>query len=176
MKTPFDIESTAKVIPILYPVDSTGAAYTTEWICMKNYRKCQFFIVNGAKSSTSNQAVTLKLANDASGTKSAAITSASASTSLTLPYYYQTSSGDTMSKTSVSSSTFNLTKSSDSKVTVIKVDAEKMGTFISSSTTYTADYLALSVGTPGAHADLACVFAILSEPRYGKTTLPTAIT
>jgi len=165
-----------KLVSVLRPIDSTGAAFTTEWISMKNYKHADFVINLGVMTSTSNQAVTLKVANDASGTKSAVITSASAACSLTLPFYYKTSSGDTLAKTSVSSSTFNLTKSSDAKHVIVHVDAAKLGTFTSTSVVYDADYVAISVATPGSHACLAAVDCYLSGPRYASDSNPTAIT
>jgi len=166
----------AKLVPVMRPIDKTGAAFTTEWISMKNYKHADFIINLGAMSSTSNQAVTLKVADNASGTHSAAITSASAATTLTLNEYYKTSSGDTLAKTSVSSSTFNLTKSSDNKYVIVHVDAEKMGQFTSTSVTYDADYVAISVATPGTHACLAAVDCLLTGPRYANQSNPTAIT
>ena len=166
----------AKLVPVMRPIDKTGAAFTTEWISMKNYKHADFIINLGAMTSTSSQAVTLKVADDASGTHSAAITSASAATTLTLDEYYKTSSGDTLTKTSVSSSTFNLTASSDNKYVIVHVDAAKLGKFTSTSVTYDADYVAISVATPGTHACLAAVDCLLTGPRFASQSNPTAIT
>ena len=166
----------AKLIPVMRPIDKTGAAFTTEWISMKNYKHADFIINLGAMTSTSNQAVTLKVADDASGTHSATITSASAATTLTLDEYYKTSSGDTLARTVVSSSTFNLTKSSDNKYVIVHVDAAKLGKFTSTSVTYDADYVAISVATPGTHACLAAVDCLLTGPRFASQSNPTAIT
>lgn len=165
----------AKPVSVMPPKDSTGAAFTTEYINMKHAKRLTFAIHLGSLSSTSNQAVTLKVADDASGTHNKAITSASAACTLTLEKYWKTSSGDTLVKTSVSSSTFNIAKSSGSKMFFIEVDAEKLGTFIQSSVTYNADYVALSVATPGAHACLASVMAFLTDLRYQSDAPPTAI-
>ena len=93
-----------------------------------------------------------------------------------MDYYWKTSSGDTLTKTSVSSSTFNITKSSDAKYFIIPIDAGKLGTFTSSSVSYDADYISLSVGAPGTHACLAAVDCYLTEPRYSQAAPPTAIT
>jgi hypothetical protein len=172
----FSLLENTKIIPVMRPIDKTGAAFTTEWISMKNAEKATFVVNLGVMTSTSNQAVTLKVANDASGTKSKVITSASAACTLELPHYWKTTTGDTLAKTSVTSSTFNLTKSSDAKYVIIEVEAAKMGTFISSSVTYQADYLALSVATPGAHACLAAVDCFLTGLRYQQNVPPTAIT
>lgn len=171
----FSLVENTKIVSVMPPVDKTGAAFTTEYISMKDAKKVTWIVHLGALSSTSNQAVTLKVADDASGTHNAAITSSSVD--LTLPYYHKTSSGDTLAKTSVSSSTFNITKSSDSKLIIIEVDTRrlKLGTFVSTSVTYDADYVALSVATPGAHACLASVIAIVSDLRYASDSPPSAI-
>ena len=170
------IES-VKWVQIQEPKDKTGAAATTEWVSMKNAAQCYFVIQTGAMTSTSNQAVTLYVADDASGTHNKAITSASAQVSLTMPYVWKrTASTDTLVKTTVASSTFNLTKSSDNRTFIIPVDASKMGTFVASSVTYNADYVRINVATPGAHACLMSVYAILVGLRYQEDSPPTAIT
>jgi len=165
-----------KIVPVMRPVDATGGAFATEWISMKDYQAADFVINLGTLTATSTQAVTLKVSYNAAGTKNKAITSASAQCLLTLPFYHKTSSGDTLAKTTVASSTFNITASSDSKYVVVHVDANHMGTFIASSVTYDADYVAISVGTCGTHACLAAVDCYLSKPRYAQALPPTAIT
>jgi hypothetical protein len=173
----FSLIENVKVVPIAYPKDFTGAAMTTEYISMKNYRKATIFVMTGVQTSTSNRAMTLVVADDASGTHHKTITSASAQCTLGLDEYWKAAgAGDTWTRTAVSSSTFNITKSSDSKMIAIEVEASEMGTFVSSSTTYSADYFALSVATPGAHAALAAAWAVLSDPRYASDAPPTAIT
>lgn len=173
----FSLIENAKVVSVMPPKDSTGAAFTTEYISMKNAKRVAWILQTGSMSSTSSQAVTLRVADDASGTHSAAITSASAQATLTLDHYY-VNSGDTYTKTSVSSSTFNLTASSDSKVFIVELDSrvDRLGTFVSGSSTYNADYVALSVATPGAHTCLASVVAIVSDLRYQSDAPPTVIT
>lgn len=171
----FSLIENAKVVSVMHPIDKTGAAFTTEYISMKNAKRIAWIIDVGSLSSTSNQAVKLKVADDASGTHSASVSSSS--TTLTLEEYYK-QSGDTYTKTTVSSSTFNITKSSDSTIFIIELDTRKhnFGTFSSGSTTYNADYVALSVATPGAHACLASVIAIVSDLRYQSDAPPTVIT
>lgn len=173
----FSLVEEAKVVIVQPPKDMTGAAITTEYISMKNAQKCTFVVHTGVMTSTSNQAVTLVVADNASGTHNKAITSAGGAATLTLDKYWKRASGgDTLTKVAVSSSTFNLTKSSDNCTFIIEVDAAKMGTFVASSVTYNADYLALSIATPGAHACLMSVEAILTGLRYAGDAPPTAIT
>jgi hypothetical protein len=168
----FDITENTKLVSVYHPKDRTGAALTTEWISMKNATKATWILDFGTLTSTSNFAVTLAVANDASGTKSATI---GASTDLGLTHYY-TNSGDTYSKTTVSSSTFNVTKSSDSKIFIIEAKAEDMGQFTSTSVTYSADYVRLSAATPGAHACLTSCVCLLTGLRYQQDSPPSAIT
>jgi hypothetical protein len=165
-----------KLVPVMRPIDKTGAAFTTEWISLESYPDADFIINLGVMTSTSAQAVTLKVADDASGTHSAVITDASAQCLLELPFYHKTTTGDTLQKVSVSSSTFNLTTSSDAKYVIVHVDAGHMGTFIDTSVTYDAAYVAISVASPGAHACLANVDCLLSGGRYKSSSPPTAIT
>lgn len=169
----FSLAENCKLVTVYHPKDRTGAALTTEWISMKNAEKATFILDCGTLTSTSNFAVTLAVADDASGTHSATVGS---STDLGFPYYYKNSSGDTTTKTTVSSSTFNVTKSSDSTIFVVEVKAEDMGTFTSTSVTYDADYVRLSAATPGAHACLTSCHCILTGLRYQQSAPPTAIT
>jgi hypothetical protein len=167
-----------KVVPIYFPKDGTGAAMTTEYVNMKNYKKATWILMTGTQTSTSNAAVKIKVADDASGTHSKSLSSASAACTLDFPHYYKaptSSVADVYTKTSVSSSTFNIAAASDSKVFIIEVDAEKMGTFVSTSVTYSADWVALTLATPGAHASLRSCVCILSDPRYASDAPPTAI-
>ena len=173
----FHLVENAKFVMVQPPKDKTGAAHTTEWISTKNAHMAWFVINTGTLTSTSNQAVTLYVADDASGTHNKAITSASAACTLSFDHMYKrTASTDTFTKTTVASSTFNITKSSDSCTFIIPVYLSGMGTFVSTSVTYQADYLRLNVATPGAHACLQDSFCILTGLRYQEDVPPTAIT
>ena len=168
----FDITETAKLVSVLHPIDRTGAALTTEWISMKNAQKATFILDNGALTSTSAFAVTLQVADDASGTHSATVGS---STDLGLDHYY-TNSGDTYSKTTVSSSTFNVASTADNTLYIVEAETAGMGTFTSTSVSYNADYIRLSAATPGAHACLTSCVCLLTGLRYQQDTPPSAIT
>jgi hypothetical protein len=169
-----NLVETAKFVQVQEPKDKTGAAVTTEWISMRQAKWVNFIINTGAMTSTSNQAVTLYVADNASGTHNAAITGTA---TLTMPHVWKrTVSTDTLVKTAVASSTFNLAKSSDNKTFIIPVDTEKAGTFTASSVTYNAEYVRVSVATPGAHACLMSVMAILTGLRYAEDSPPSAIT
>ena len=169
----FDITENAKLVPIQYAIDRTTNAMTTEWISMKNATKATFILDQGAISSASSIAVTLAVATDKDGTNAKTITSASADTTLGLDHYY-TNSGDTYTKTSVSSSTFNL-DSHASTLVVIEVLAAEMGTLTSTSVDYDADYVRLSVAASGANA-VGGAMCLLTGLRYQQDTPPSAIT
>ena len=176
----FSLLENTKIIPVMRPIDVNGLAsdkMTTEWINMKNAEKATWVVNLGVlNASISSAAVKIKVANNASGTKNKTISSASAACPATLDHYWKTSTGDTLAKTSVSSSTFNITNASDAKYIVIEMEAAKLGTFVASSTTYQADYVALSVATVGAHSALASVDCYLTGLRYQQDVPPTAIT
>ena len=170
----FSLIEHAKIVEVQAPKDMTGAAITTEWINMKNAQRINFLIALGVMTSTDNQAVQLYVADDASGTHNVAL---GTSADLKLEHNYsRAASGDTWAKNVVSSSTFNLTKSSDGKTFLVEVDAAQMGKFTKSSVSYDADYIRLAIASPGAHACLTSVYAILTGLRYGQATPPTAIT
>ena len=171
----FNIAENAKVVNVMSPVDFSGGALTTEWISMKGATKATFLVHLGVlHASADSMAVTLNVANDASGTKSA---TAAASMDLDFPYYYKSGAApsDTFTKTTVSSSTFTVASTDDGRILAIEVPAEKMGTFSSSSTTYNADYVRLAIAAPGNSA-LAGVMCILTGLRYQGDAPPTAIT
>jgi hypothetical protein len=170
----FSLIENAKIVNVLSPIDKTGGALGAVWVSMKDAAKASFLFQTGVMTSTDNQAVTLYVADDASGTHNAAI---GANADLTMPYVYKrTVNTDTWVKTTVASSTFNLTKSSDGRAFMIEVDAQKLGNFTASSVSYAAKYVRLAIGSPGAHACLMAAQCILTGLRYQEDSPPTAIT
>jgi len=169
----FSLIENTKPINVLSPIDKTGGALAAVWIAAKGAQKLNFLFQTGVMTSTSNQAVTLYVADDASGTHNVAI---GASADLKLEHVYKRLTGDTWSKVAVSSSTFNLTKSSDGRAFLIEVDTQKLGNFTKSSVSYAAKYVRLAIGSPGAHACLMAAQCILTGLRYQEDVPPTAIT
>lgn len=169
-----DLTENARIYPITRAIDRTGAAVSASaWVNMKHVEKAFFIVSLGANSSVSAQACTLYVANDGSGTKSTAIAS---SADLNLPYYYKNSTGDVWTKTSVSSSSFNMDSASASNCFLIEVKAEEMGIFVSSSVTYSATHVRLSLASPGAHAQLTSVMCLVTGLRYGQDAPPVVTT
>lgn len=169
----FSLIEMAKIVNVLSPIDKTGGALAAVWVSMKDAAKAAFLIQTGVMTSTDNQAVTLYVADDASGTHNAAI---GANADLMLPHVYKrTVNTDTWAKVAVASSTFNLAGTSDSKAFLIEVDAQKLGNFVVSSVSYQAKYVRLAIASPGAHACLMSAQCILTGLRYAEDSPPTAI-
>lgn len=165
----------SNVVNVYAPADFSGGAMTTEWVAAKAGTKLTWFLSLGVlHSSADSMAVTLNVANDASGTKSA---TAAASMDLTLPYYYKGGAlpSDTFTKTTVSSSTWTIASTDDGRIIMVEVNASEMGQFSSSSVSYDADYVRLAVATPGASALISCM-CIVTGLRYKEDSPPTAIT
>jgi len=169
----FSLIENAKIVNVLSPIDKTGAALAATWIDASKAQKISFLVKAEVMTTTDNQAVTLYVADDKSGTHNAAI---GANADLTLDHVYKRLTGDTWSKVAVASSAFNLTKSSDGRDFLIEVDTQKMGNFLASSVAYAAKYVRLAIASPGAHACLMSVAAILTGLRYAEDSPPTAIT
>jgi len=170
----FDFTENFKIINVSPPIDAaTGSlGLATEWISMKNATKATFILNIGANSaSASALAISMSVANNASGTKNATV--AHASTTLSLPHVY-TQSGDTFTKVSTTSSAFVPTAASyDNCIIVAEIEAG--GTFVSTAVTYDADYVRLVATDPVGSALVSCV-CILSGLRYQQDSPPTAIT
>ena len=164
-----------KIVNVASPKDFSGAAMTTEWISMKGADKATFLVNLGViHASAASMAVTLNVANDASGTKSA---TAAGNMDLEFPYYYKggANPSDTFTKTTVSSSTFTIANNDDGRILAIEVEASKMGKFTSTSVSYDADYVRLAIAVPGNSAIYSCM-CILTGTRYKSSAPPTAIT
>ena len=170
----FDFTEQFKVINVSPPIDAaTGSiGLATEWISMKNAAKATWIMHLGENSaSAAALAISISVANDASGTKSATI--AHASTTLSLPHVYL-QSGDTFTKTSTTSSAYAPVAASSNNM-IIVAELEAGGTFVSTAVTYDADYVRLTATDPVGAALVSCV-CILSGIRYQQDSPPTAIT
>ena len=141
------------------PIDTTGAAVTGDYYCLKNYNHITFIIAQGAWAG-GTPAVTLKQATDvaATGEKALGFTKRWSKVALT---------GTTWTESTVSSDTFNLTATANT-ITVIEVDAATLdvdGGF---------DCVRVGIASPGANADLIAVFAVLGGPRFIQAQMPDA--
>lgn len=148
-----------KLVHISPAANYSSTAATTEWISMKGYTRCRFIIDTGAWAG-GTAAVTLLQAINVAG---------SSSTALAFAQYY-TGTGDTLTRTSASSNTFNLA-AADTKYVIEITD-----TALSETTAgVKRDCVAIAIASPGSNADYYAVIAELYGARYAGN-LPTAIT
>ncbi|MFH1572379.1 MAG: hypothetical protein ABIG68_00250 [Acidobacteriota bacterium] len=144
-----------KLVMCSVPKDYNAAAGTIEYISMKTVARLRFIIATGAWAG-GTAAVTLKQAANVSGSSSAALAFAD----------YWTGTGDTLTRTTATSNTFNLAAANTKYVIEIKADDLTPG----------LDCVACIVATPGANADLYCVLAECYGIRYQGSGAPTTIT
>lgn len=151
-----------KIVVGAVPIDTTGAAVTGDYVCMKGYSHLTVVIMKGAWAG-GTPAVTLKQATDvaATGEKALGFTKQFSGTALT---------ADTLTSNTVSSDTFSLSATAN-VYHVIEVDASSLdvdGGF---------DCVRVGIATPGSNADLIAVLYILSGARYPEnvSAAPSAI-
>lgn len=156
-----------QIVNLLPHKDISAAAFSTAYVNMANYRHVDFIVTVGANGA-GTKAVTLKQAKDKSGTSAATFTAPD--------HYYSNATAaasasidnDTYAKTSLSSGTFNIPASTDNLVFVIPVDADQL------SGNSSMDHVGLGIATTSAACIAGCI-AVLSGPRYGGLTKPTAL-
>lgn len=152
------LTETTKIVHISGAKDYSGAAATTEWISLKNYSRCRFIVDTGAWAA-GTAAVTLKQAINVSGSSSAALAFAE----------YWTGTGDTLTRTTATSNTFNLAAANTKYV--IEVNDKQLS---STAGGVKRDCVSIAIGAAGG-ADFYAVVAELYGARY-EGSLPTSIT
>ena len=144
-----------KMVFVSAPANKSSAAATTEWISLKNWDGVRFIVQTGAWAA-GTAAVTFKQAINVSGSSSAA---------LTFTTYYVVS-GDTATKTTATSNTFNLATAS--RIYMVE--------FRASDLTPGKDCINMAIAAAGG-ADYYGVIAELYGGRYlAGASSPTAIT
>lgn len=136
----------------------TGTAMTAKYVSMKGYNHLTIIIHSGAWAG-GTAAVTLAQAVDVS-----------AGSTKALGFAYQwtgTVASGALTRTAVTSDTFNLAAANT--MHVIEVDADSL------DRDNAFDCVTLAVASPGGNNDYYNVDYILSEPRYTKSTPPSAI-
>lgn len=141
---------------IQVPLDTTGAAISSDWLSLKNYAHATFIIAQGAWAG-GTPAVTLAQATAVAGTSEKALAFLKRWTKVAV-------TGTVWVETAVTSNTFNLPATANT-INVIEVEAAEL------DTDGGFDCIQLEIATPGSNADLLCAIAILSGARY-----PQAIT
>jgi len=148
-----------KIVEAIAPVNTTGAAQTGNYVSLENYRYCTIVIQTGAWAGGTS-AVTVNKATDVSAT---------GATGATIEYMYTNDGAattDTLTKTAVTSDTFNL--DAENSMYVIEIDAAALGAY---------DCISLSTATPGSNNDYVSAVYILSGARYpqGESPKPSAL-
>lgn len=141
------------------PIDTTGAAVTGDYFSLKNFNHLTLIISQGAWAG-GTPAVTLKQATDVAGTSEKALSFTKRWTKVAL-------TGTTFTETTVSSDTFNLPATANT-INVLEIDASML------DVDNGFDCVRLNIASPGANADLICVVAILSQPRYPQNLVQDA--
>ena len=151
-----------KIVVGSVPIDTTGAAVTGDYVSMKGYEHLTIIIMQGAWAG-GTPAVTLKQATDVAGTNEKTL-------SFTKYFSGVALTNDTLTATTVSSDTFNLTTTANT-YTVIEVDASSL------DVDNGFDCVRLAIASPGGNADLIASLYILSFARYPQATSaqPSAI-
>lgn len=151
-----------KIVPAIVPIDTTGAAANGDWCSLKNWRRCIISIAQGAWAG-GTPAVTLEQATTAAGGSSKA---------LDLEEYWShvALTSDTLTRTAVTSDTFNLTATANTH-TQIEIHAQDLD----HENSFT--FFRVAIASPGANADLIHITYVFGDPVFtGKpTTLPTVI-
>jgi len=151
-----ELTQESKTIVVSVPKDYNATAATAEWISMKNAARLRFVVTTGAWAG-GTAAVTLKQAINVSGSSSAALTFSE----------YFTGTGDTLTRTTASSNTFNLAAANTKYVIEVKSD----------QLTNPKDCVKIVIASPGSNADLYAVIAEAYGLRYNSgPASPTTIT
>ena len=140
-----------KCNPGAVPIDTNGAACNGDWINMANFKNCVIKISQGAWAG-GTPAVTLNQATDNAGTGSKAL-------AFDQYYQYTALTGDTPTKTTVVSNTFNLpaTANTFTFFEIHNQDLDAANGF---------NFFQVSIASPGANADLICVDYILGGSTF----------
>ncbi len=152
----------AKIVVGAVPIDTTGAAVTGDYVCMKGYTHLTIVIMQGAWAG-GTPAVTLKQATDVSNSlsdeKALGFTKYFVGTALT---------DDNLAAVAVVSDTYSLTATAN-LFNVIEVNASSL------DVDNGFDCVRLGIATPGSNADLIAVLYILTGARYPQADPPSAI-
>ena len=146
---------TTKYVIAFDPVDISGSAQAGDWICLRDYTHVVVLIEVGAGATAA--AVTLDQATSSTG---------AGSKTLGLSEYWLGGATDALTKTTVTSDTFNITTAS--RLHVIEVDAADL------DQDNDFDWMQIDVAASTASKIVGATY-ILMGCRYKDTSPPTAI-
>lgn len=156
----FSMLENAKIVSAIVPINATGAAQSGDLVAVKDCERCYIVIHQGAWAGGTS-AVTLTQEASASG---------SSDTALAFDYRYEGTAltADTLTKTAVTSNTFNL--SAANKVNVIEINPASLADGMT--------HIRVKLGSPGSNNDYVSAFYVLTGLKYqgDVANIPTAIT
>ena len=161
----------AKVIPIIYPIDITGAGAVSDIVNMAKWDHLAIVVQQGAWAGGTSS-LTVEACSDAVGTLSP-----------DMDFWYRIATMDGSALSDVwgaltwSTSTGITLPATADRATIIEIDAAEVYANRVAGVAANAGYhrVRITVGTPGANADLLCATAILYNGRYLQDLLATAI-
>ena len=152
-----------KIYNVLIPVADPWAGSTTGFgVHLENYKRLTYIIPTGTSA-----------CGDAVVTVNAAVSASGAGTAIAFKYRTCSSGGEYGTLTDATSTGFTMTKEREGMSYVIDVNVDDVA---AAGTDY--DYSTITLTETVADATVvACVIAVLSEPRYPQATLQhTALT
>ena len=144
-----------KILSALNPIDTTGAAANGDFISLKNSHHVTIILQFGV-SLVATPAITLSQATDVAGTGAKALAF------VTSWVNADTTSGDSFTKTTVASNTFDKSAASEQLI-VIEVDGRSL------DVENGFDCLRVNLASPGANATLVSMLYIGSKLRHAST-------
>lgn len=150
----------AKIVFGTAPANYTGSASTSDIVSLKNYDRATVIIQTGAWAG-GTAAVTLKQASDVSATGAKALAFTRQFTNVA------DTTSDTLTDTTVTSNTFNLSAANAIHVIEVKAtDLDMDNDF---------DCLRVDVASPGSNNDLYSVIIVLHGSRFAGANPASAI-
>lgn len=167
-----------QVVLLFKPVAMNAAANSGDYVSMKNYGRCTIIFIKAVGTAGDDPTLSFKQATDVSGTGVKALACSridkkQAATDLTAVGTFTKSTSDSPA----SNDTFNTTNGTWTNSDLAEQAAVVVADFKAEDLDIANgfDCLTMNVADVGTNAQLGTAIAILSEPRYSKETVPSAI-
>ena len=158
-----------KVVSVIAPsADFAAGDVTSDIVDMANYKKLTFIVATGA-TTVGKSTITVN----------AGISNASCATQITFKYRTQIAAippaagsdvSSALTAVTVAATGLAMTASKSGGIYIVEVDADVVA---AAGTLY--DHVSITLTEDDSTAQIGCVLAILSEPRYPQDVLATAI-
>jgi hypothetical protein len=156
----------AQIVAGFVPVDMQTAANNGDWVSLKNYNHATIVLFKAAGTAGDDPTITVQQATDVAGTGAKGLNF----TRVFTKQGAQTGIGTFTEVTQSAASTYTHTDGAENQALwVIEIDGPDLdvnGGF---------DCIRANVADVGGNAQLGCLLYILTEPRYGQSTMPSAI-